>query len=519
MQNTEIETTIPRIQLLPEHLIDQIKAGEVLESPANMAKELIENALDAGATKITLKIKNNPLEFFSISDNGHGIHPKDLPLVFARHATSKIQNYNDIYQLSSYGFRGEALASLGSVAKVQIKSKTAMNPSYSLLHQYGKSEKIYSQGDSTAQTGTEIIVTDLFAATPARLKFIQNNLTELQKLRKIIHAYIIAYPTITWDIHQDHDFTRYPANDSLLSETNLLSATLSKKELEYKNIKVSLWIDLQPQKKRNTLNQFIFVNKRLINFHVVHAIITKNLNYSPPYALFIDTIQSNLDVNIHPAKTEVKFFDKASVLALVSTLIKSIIPDLNSSPSIGNDNLPIPGQLNQSMGYHIPNSTNPEQEYGHFTAYEHFYLISDRGLITYGLRLDKIIQALLERNINQPVNEGIPLLVSKPFQFTLLEIHQTVLNYWRNFGLAFHILENNNLILTALPEGWLYINYEHLLKFILNNRITNNFKIPKEESKSIISQASLKLLIELLGKNNLEDKFILQTLDKLSIHD
>jgi len=512
MQNTEIETSLPRIQLLEEHLIDQIKAGEVLESPANMAKELIENSLDAGATKITLKIKNDPLEFFSISDNGHGIHPEDLPLVFARHATSKIHDYNDIYHLSSYGFRGEALASLGSVAKVQIKSKTQNNPSHSMLHQYGKSEKIHTHGDTSKQAGTEIIVTDLFAATPARLKFIQNKLTELQKLRKIIHAYIIAYPEITWDVHEDHDFMRYPSNDTNLREVNLLSPNLTKKELEYKNIKVTLWIDEHPSKKRNTLNQFVYVNKRLINFGVAHSIIVKNLNSSPSYALFIDTIQSNLDINVHPAKTEVKFLDKASVLALISTIIKTLAPAPapQAHPANTNFNAPINNSQHQFQ---------QDSNQGYQTCFEHFYLLTEDGVIAQGVRLDKLLQALLEKNTQDKDQEGVPLLISKPFHFPILKSQQVILEYWRALGLGFQVIDNNTLLLSSLPAGWLFTQYENLLKYILDTRITTKITIAKDQAKNLIAESSLKSLIELLDVKFLEKKFILQALDKLSIHD
>lgn len=511
MQNTEIDSKIPRIQLLEEHLIDQIKAGEVIESPANMVKELIENSLDAGAKKITLKYHNDPLEFFSISDDGHGIHPEDLDLVFARHATSKIHHYNDIYNLSSFGFRGEALASLGAVAKVQIKSKVSMSPSYSLTHQFGKSESLQVHGDVSNSSGTEIIITQLFASTPARLKFIQNKLNEIQKLRKFIHAYVLAYPEVTWDIHENGDFIRYPSEDFLLREANLLSSKITKKELEYKNCKVKLWVDEHPQKKRNNLNQFIFVNNRLINFPVAHAILIKNLNTSPAYAIFIETTNTNLDINIHPAKTEVKFLDKSSVLSLISTLVKSLAPSstlqTNSfNPTTSSSPLPFIDHESKLIQEHIFESAIP-----------HFKFLAKNGVITYGLRVDKLLGELLESN---KVNvDGIPLLVTKPFQCNFTTKDFKTLSYWENLGLNFKLIDKQTIILEALPFGWINTNYELLLNYLLSNNIQDKIYIDKKHVLDLISKEKINSIIELLGEKTLLDKGVLQQLDFLNLHD
>lgn len=522
MQNVfQDSLNIPRISLLTEHLIDQIKAGEVIESPANMAKELIENAIDAKATKITIHIKSDPLEFFSISDNGHGIHPEDLPLVFARHATSKIHHYNDIYELASYGFRGEALASLGAVAKVQIKSKVRSLPTHILEHQNGVNTKIRTLNDQTQDTsGTEITVTDLFAATPVRLKFIQSKLTEIQKFRKIIHAYIIAYPDITWDLHEDKDFVRYINGDSKARYQKLISSNLIKKELEYRNAKIELLIDDNPSKKRNTLNQFIYVNKRPINFSLLHSIIVKNLNTSPSYALFIETEQSDLDINVHPAKTEVKFFDKATILSLVSTILKSLISPIKNSSNAHTHS----DSATQNTDYKDYGSQSHDFQ-THNTSYEHFSFLSKNQIIDHGLRIDKLISYLLEDTRNNINHEGTPLLVSSPFHLSPFQFsmdtmpYLDVLNYWSQFGLVTSTIEQQTLIIKSLPEGWIYTNFEALIKFLILHNIKEENIIITNELKNIINTSSLNLLFEHLGTQTLKNLRIIQDLEHLHIHD
>lgn len=527
MQITEQEPHIPRIELLSEHLIDQIKAGEVIESPANMVKELIENSLDANPTKIILKIKNDPLEFFSISDNGHGIHPDDLPLVFARHATSKIHDYHDLSQLTSYGFRGEALASLGAVAKVQIKSKTMFNSTHLIVHEVGRTEKIQNLNDEFNQSGTEIIVTNLFSSTPVRLKFIQSKLSELQKLKKIIQSYILAYPDITWDLHEDNDFIRYPVNDYALREQQLLSPHLIKKQLEYKNIKIDLWLEEKPSKKRNPLHQFIFINKRPIHFGIAHSIITRNLNFSPAYALFIETHQNSVDVNVHPAKTEVKFLDKASILSIVSTLIQSIITSSslhiktkdNTHSVIDENQQQPPVEFYTSTSAKLP--TDLWQAAPFFrTQFKHIILLHEELTITYGLKLDKLFTLLLEKTKKNPTTEGFPLLVAKILKVPSSTNDYSSLKYWEAFGLSFRIDKENNLIITSLPDGWFFTNYDQLIQYLCENKNHNdNTFIPKDLSPTLLNPSNLKMLCEFLGSENLKSASILCPLDKLFIHD
>jgi DNA mismatch repair protein MutL len=514
--NTDFD--LPRISLLAEHLIDQIKAGEVIESPANMAKELIENAIDAKAKKITIKIKNDPLEYFSIADDGHGIHPQDLPLVFARHATSKIHQYQDIYELSSYGFRGEALASLGAIAKVQIKTKTTSDSSYIFTHQFGQSLSIHKTADSNHQSGTEITVTELFANTPARLKFIQNKITELQKFRRIIHSFVLAYPDISWDIHEEQEFFRYPALDIELRKNKLLAQNLTIKEMSYKNTKVTLWIDLHPSKKRNSLHQFIYVNNRLINFSLLHSIIVKHLNCSPSYALFIETLQQNIDVNVHPAKTEVKFFDKSTLLSIISSLLKSEF-------SLNNAGTLIPqSEVQKSSSASGVTSTDTTANHCfdnevQATAFENILLLHFHNKVSEVLRTDGILFFLLKQTAEDTQPEEVSILVSQPFHYKLQTIHKKILSSWEPFGLILNIKNDELLQIQSLPKGWIYTHYEILIQYLLDNTLTphnlNQSVISKNFNPNMINLTSLINLLDFLNRDKLKKYNVLKSLNEI----
>jgi len=190
----------PSIEILPEHIIDQIKAGEVLERPASLIKELIENSLDAGSTEIHLHLIENGMDLLSIEDNGHGMTFKNLPYAFLRHATSKLKTFEDIYRLHSFGFRGEALASVASSARLTCTTQPQdlSLEGGKITINGGHTELLIAQRSSTP--GTSIFIKDLFFNTPARLKFIKSKTSEKSALKKIIYSFVLSNPQVTFTI-------------------------------------------------------------------------------------------------------------------------------------------------------------------------------------------------------------------------------------------------------------------------------------------------------------------------------
>jgi len=493
LDSTE-QTSFRRIQLLDEHLIDQIKAGEVIESTASMAKELIENAVDAGSNKITIKIKDDPLTYFYISDNGQGIHPSDLPLVFARHATSKIFKFDDLYNLDSYGFRGEAMASLGAVAKVHITSSSSGQSTHHLQHEYGKTINTSSiTNTSPLVTGTEIIITDLFLGTPARLKFLQGKIAEIQKFKKILQAYVIAYPHIQWDWHFDDHFTKFESSSRHDQLTKIFKCTKLKEiSLSYKDVSMSLFFPDEVSRKKNHKQQFIFVNKRPIQFSIAHSLISKAFSPQPcpAYCLWIETKSSHLDVNVHPSKTEVKFLDRSIILSLLSAILKKIIVLDPASSLQGNYSPATNQEYGKDLGNSIIATTSPL-----------LFLKRTDNVIDQVINLNLLGEFLLQQVILNPdcEVESVPLLVSRPFEVGLISDKKNIQDLQKS-GLAFDIINDHQILIKEIPKLWSFLDLELLMQHLLAKTPTQLFPW-----KNIIPIYSLPILLSQIKTQTLSD--------------
>jgi len=316
------------IKRLPEFLINQIKAGEVIERPAALIKELLENALDAHATEITLHLLRAGLDLIHVADNGDGMDQEDLALAFVRHATSKIQNFEDLYHLQSFGFRGEALASAAAVARIACQSAPRTNPT--------KGHKIILEGEqikaltpvATTAAGTQFWIRDLFYNTPARLKFVRSVASEKNAIKRIIIAFLLAYPhvhfTLQWD---DEDKKIYPATDQVATRwgqifpahKDYLAWTASYDDFTLKGL-----VALSSTTQKNT---YLFCNKRYFQDKTLHQIISNQMapywqGRSGLYAIFISVSPENIDVNVHPNKLSIKFAHPAPLYALLTSSLK-----------------------------------------------------------------------------------------------------------------------------------------------------------------------------------------------------
>lgn len=337
-----------KIHLLPEHLIDQIKAGEVIERPASIIKEVIENSLDAGATKIDIQIRDNGLELISIEDNGHGMGFEDLPYAFCRHATSKIERFEDIYSLYSFGFRGEALASMSSIARITCTSIPKDEP------QNGGKIVIHA-GQTVAHTpyqsgkhGTSLYIKDLFYNTPARLKFIKSKTSEKSSLKRIIYAFILSNPDVTfsikWDDKEKEIYKGHIENeerrvkDILFKKgTNESESTLISIAGEYEEYSIKGYSSLVSSRGNAGKSHYLFINGRLFTDRQIHQTLLRNLEKiwapgeSGHYFIMIKVPPNAVDVNVHPNKTQVKFFKPSIVFSLVSAATKKGIEDFKAT--------------------------------------------------------------------------------------------------------------------------------------------------------------------------------------------
>lgn len=323
-----------QIQLLPEHIIDQIKAGEVIERPSTLIKEILENAIDAGATKLDLHLIDNGLELISLQDNGVGIDAKELPLAFCRHATSKIDRFEDIYRLKSYGFRGEALASIASVSKVSCESVTTSNFG-KITIEGGETLSHYEEQRVHNDTGTKIFIKDLFFNTPVRMKFIQSKTSEKNQIKKILQAFLLEHYdkdfSIKWD-QNEKDI--YPARTE--QKKRIQDVLFSKQDIElrflettYDGVHVKIFLSEESSRGNAHKSHFIFVNQRYVREMAIHKVILNTASSLWPegetghYVCMISLPSDELDVNVHPNKTVVKFFRLGKILSVISGSIKS----------------------------------------------------------------------------------------------------------------------------------------------------------------------------------------------------
>ena len=334
------ELSKKHIQLLPEHIIDQIKAGEVIERPATLIKELLENSIDAESTNISIHIIDNGMELISIVDNGKGIDSNDLPLAFCRHATSKINNFEDIYNLYTYGFRGEALASMASISKITCTSTQdgkkgiiKINGGEIITHQQDESH------DDRELNGTSIFVKDLFYNTPARLKFIKSKTSEKNQLKRVLNAFLLTHPQITFSIKwDDQDRQVYPAIEENELEKRIQKMFFKKVhtsfqhiQSEYDQVGFSCLLSNESSRGNAGKHQYLFINKRFVQDVQIHKVILNSaanlwpISETGHYFAFIDLPADQLDVNVHPNKTVVKLYRSAQVFSQISNSIKRVI--------------------------------------------------------------------------------------------------------------------------------------------------------------------------------------------------
>jgi DNA mismatch repair protein MutL len=324
------------IKLLPDHLIDKIAAGEVVENPASVVKELIENALDAGAGHLGLAIEKGGTRSISLVDDGKGIPSEQVKLAFARHATSKIAEESDLLNISSYGFRGEALPAIASVSMVEmITGMEGANQGTRIVIEGGKETTFES---APPRRGTSITVRQLFYNTPARRKFLKAESSETRKITAIFSKYAICGHQLNLTLNVDgKEIVNYPSDSNLSHRLERIWGDKVGVKLIEIDSKTSEILHIygyicRPEINRGNRNQtYLFVNGRPISdISLMHAIKagygnTLESGTFPIAAIFIDMVPDSVDVNVHPAKTEVRFVDERYIYSQLKKLVEAAI--------------------------------------------------------------------------------------------------------------------------------------------------------------------------------------------------
>lgn len=367
------------IQLLPDHVANQIAAGEVVQRPASVVKELLENAIDAKATIIKLLVKDAGKTLVQVIDNGSGMSVTDSRLSFERHATSKIRSAEDLFQLHTKGFRGEALASIAAIAHVELKTRQAHDEVGTQLIVEGS--EVVSQEVVVTPKGTSIAVKNLFFNIPARRNFLKSNQVETRHIIDEFHRVALAHPNIQFVMyHNGSEVFNLPESNYRQRIVNIFGAKTNEKLVpvneETEVVKISGFVGKPEYAKKTRGEQFFFVNDRFIkSAYLNHAIssafegLLKD-NTHPSYFLNLTVDPQTIDINIHPTKTEIKFDDEHTLYAILRASVKHSLGQFNIAPVLDFDrdaNLDTPYEYKDKHHPNVPNievdrSFNPFQE-------------------------------------------------------------------------------------------------------------------------------------------------------------
>jgi DNA mismatch repair protein MutL len=362
-----------QIHQLPDHIANQIAAGEVIQRPASVIKELIENAVDAGAKKITVVIKDAGKTLIQVSDNGKGMSDTDARMAFERHATSKIREAKDLFHLTTMGFRGEALASIAAIAKVSLQTRTDEDELGTNIQISGS--EVVSQEPVQCPVGSTFQIKSLFFNVPARRKFLKSDITEFKHINEEFIRVALTNPTIHFElIHNDSTVHNLPKGNHKIRIVQIFGKTYNGNLIPVETTttlgKIHGYIGKTEIAKKSPGEQYFFVNNRFMRhpyFYKAVMMAYERLlqkGQLPVFFIYFDVDPESIDVNIHPTKTEIKFENEKDLWQILIAIIKESIGKHNLTPTIDFDasnSIEIPVASARPQPTHSPNiKVNPD---------------------------------------------------------------------------------------------------------------------------------------------------------------
>ncbi len=334
------------IHLLPDSVANQIAAGEVIQRPASVIKELVENAIDAGALNIEIVLTDAGKTCIQVIDDGKGMSGTDARLAFERHATSKIRQAADLFSLTTMGFRGEALPSIAAVAQVELRTRREEDELGTSIHIAGS--KIECQEPVSCPRGANFIVKNLFYNVPARRKFLKTNQTELNNILTEIDRIVLVHPEVSFVVHHnDNELYRLPATSLRMRLMNVFGKKVSDQllalEVDTSLVKVTGYVARPESSKKKGANQFFFVNGRYMRHPYFHRAVMEAYEQLIPageqvaYFIYLEVEPASIDVNIHPTKTEIKFENEQAIWQILAAGVKESLGRYGGVPSIDFD--------------------------------------------------------------------------------------------------------------------------------------------------------------------------------------
>jgi len=347
------------IHLLPDSVANQIAAGEVIQRPASCLKELVENSLDAGATRVQVIVRDAGRTMLQVIDDGVGMSETDARLAFERHATSKIREAQDLFSLRTMGFRGEALASICAVAQVEMTTRRKEDETGTLIEIHGSD--VIRQEPCACPVGTNIKVSNLFFNVPVRRKFLKTDQTELRNLLTEFYHVVLVYPKVTFTfVHNDEILLELPAGTEKQRieavfgnpKRNVYTSAFVEVKTETEIVSVRGFV-IKPENATRKAEQYFFVNGRYMRHpYFLKAVQTAysgmlTADYQPSFFIYFDIEPEAIDVNIHPTKTEIKFADEQTIFQILMAAVREALGKFSLAPTIdfdtqGNIDIPLP---------------------------------------------------------------------------------------------------------------------------------------------------------------------------------
>jgi len=375
------------IKLLPDSVANQIAAGEVIQRPASVVKELMENAVDAGGNNIKVIIKDAGKTLIQVIDDGAGMSETDARLSFERHATSKIETAQDLFAITTKGFRGEALASIAAVGMVELKTRRAENDTGILIVISGS--KIETQEPCSCSVGSSFLVKNLFFNIPARRKFLKSDNTEIRHIVNEFQKIVIAHPDVHFSLnHNDNEIYNLSSGNVRQRIIGVFGKQINQDlitlDTETSLIKIKGFIGKPENARRTYGEQFFFVNNRFMKHPYFHKAVVEAyqnilpVEAIPSYFIFMESDPASIDINIHPTKTEIKFEDERSIWQILMASVREALGRFNIVPSIDFENEALIDIPVRSSAGNVPESPkiNINTQYNPFEGEESKYNMS-----------------------------------------------------------------------------------------------------------------------------------------------
>jgi DNA mismatch repair protein MutL len=486
------------IQLLSDHIANQIAAGEVIQRPASAVKELLENAVDAGATEIQLVIKDAGKELVQVIDNGKGMSPTDARMSFERHATSKIKSIEDLFTIRTMGFRGEALASIAAVTQVELKTRQAANEAGSRIIIEGTEVKL--QEPCAVNPGTSISVKNLFYNVPARRHFLKSTTTELRHILDEFTRVALAYPAIGFRFWNNgtQQFQLDPG--SLKARiVGLLGHSYEKNLVPVEEntdlLNIYGFIGKPEAATRTRGMQFFFINGRFIrNPYLHHAVVQAydgliEKETFPFYVLFMEIDPSRVDVNVHPTKQEVKFEDDRLMYSYLMAAIRHSLARYNIAPSL---DFTLNPQIQQLPSVQLPYTRKQQEDtekgylYNTFSGKDQAHFVERKDSLKQWKELYEIAQS--PASVQLPAAHGADS-ITIPSQEPTLHSDRGVANK----GASNMMLLHGSLLATTVKSGMMLIHIRRAQERIWFERLLQEYNGQNAPSQQVLFPISYEL--------------------------